>query len=160
MEMRLFTIFVFLLFSLSGKSQVSENTEFEQSKGKWPTPIANFAKYINDEERNSTSNEIGHKGITFIPNQNDSVKAVFKGRVVLIFPIANSFAVMTNYGDYFITYLNLDSPNVKKGDLIVQGKFLGHLSNSPRQLELVLTNRNDKEFDPYEWINWAATKAQ
>jgi hypothetical protein len=156
--MRLIKISLFLLISFSVKSQTAQNIEFEQSKGKWPPPITNFAKYINDEERNSTSNEVGHKGITIIPNQNDSVKAVFKGKVVLIFPIANSFAVMTNYGDYFITYVNLDSPKVKKGDRIAQGEYLGHLSNSPGQLELILTNRNDKEFDPFEWIKWPDAK--
>ncbi len=156
--MRLYTVFAFLLFSISVKSQASQNMEFEQSKGKWPIPISNYAKYINDEERNSTSTEIGHKHITIIPNQNDSVKAVFKGQVVLVFPIENSFVVMTNYGDYFITYSNLDSPHVKKGDEVSQGEFLGRLSPSNRQLELMLTNRRDKEFDPFEWIKWPAAK--
>jgi murein DD-endopeptidase MepM/ murein hydrolase activator NlpD len=156
--MRFCLMFVFLLFSSSGKSQASQNLEFEQSKGKWPIPISHYAKYINDEERNSTSNEIGHKGITIIPNQNDSVKAVFKGSVVLVFPIGNSFVVMTNYGDYFITYSNLDSPHVKKGDEVSQGEFLGRLSGSNRQLELMITNRRDKEFDPFEWIKWPDAK--
>ena len=93
--MRLFQTFAFILLFISGKAQVSQNIEFEQSKGKWPSPISNFSKYINEEERNSTSSEIGHKGITIFPNNNDSVKAVFKGKVVLIFPIANSFAIIT-----------------------------------------------------------------
>ncbi len=156
--MRFEIMFVFLFFSTSGKSQASQNIEFEQSKGKWPIPISNYAKYINDEERNSTSNEIGHKGITIIPNQNDSVKSVFKGSVVLVFPIGNSFVVMTSYGDYFITYSNLDTPHVKKGDKVSQGEFLGRLSPSNRQLELMLTNRQDKEFDPFEWIKWPNAK--
>jgi murein DD-endopeptidase MepM/ murein hydrolase activator NlpD len=156
--MRLFTIFVLLLFTISGKSQNAQNTEFEQSKGKWPPPITHYAKYINDEERNSNSDEIGHKGITIIPNQNDSVRAVFKGKVVLVFPIGNSFTVMTNYGDYFITYVNLDSPNVKKGYQVSEGEFLGLLSNSDRKLELMLTDRRDKEYDPFEWIKWPAAK--
>ena len=156
--MRLFQTFAFTLLLISGKAQVSQNIEFEQSKGKWPSPISNFSKYINEEERNSTSSEIEHKGITIFPNNNDSVKSVFKGKVVLIFPIANSFAIMTNYGDYFITYVNLDSPNVKKGDQIAQGEFLGLLSASNRQLELMLTNRKDQEFDPFEWIKWPANQ--
>lgn len=156
--MRLFIMSVFLIFSISGKSQVSQNIEFEQSKGKWSPPISDYAKYINDEERNSGYHEIFHKGLTIFPNQNDSVKAVFKGKVVLVFPIANTFTVMTNYGDYFITYSNLDSPSVKKGNLVSEGQFLGLLSKTARQLELMLTNRRDNEFDPFEWIKWPDPK--
>ncbi|HLA59821.1 MAG TPA: peptidoglycan DD-metalloendopeptidase family protein [Puia sp.] len=154
--MRLFQTFVFIFFLISGKSQVSQNIEFEQSKGKWPFPILHFTKFINEEQRTSTVNDFAHKGIIFIPNQIDSVKAVFKGVVITIFPLGDDFVVMTNYGDYFISYVNLDKPTVKKGDLINQGQFLGILSTSPGQLELMLTNRNNKEFDPYEWFNWDA----
>ena len=152
--MKLFQTIAFILFLLTGKSQVSQNAEFEQSKGKWPVPVVHFAKYINDEQRNSNSNEPGHKGLVIVPKQNDSVKAVFKGTVVTIFPIGDAFVLMTSYGDYFISYVNLDKPSVKKGDVINQGQFLGVISHSSGQLELMLTNRNDKEFDPYEWINW------
>jgi hypothetical protein len=65
---------------------------------------------------------------------------------------------MTNYGDYFITYAYLDSPAVKKGDQVIEGEFLGFLSSSTRQLELILTDKRDKEFDPFEWIKWPNAK--
>lgn len=157
--MRLLQTVIFALLLISGKSQVYQNIEFEQSKGKWPPPISNFAKYINDKERNSGFQfEISHKGLTIVPGQNDSVKSVFKGKVISVFRFSNFLAVMTNYGDYFITYAYLDSPVVKKGDQITEGEFLGLLSSAHGQLELMLTDRKDKEFDPYEWIKWPDAK--
>jgi hypothetical protein len=157
--MRIFQIFVLSLLFISGKSQVSQNTEFERSKGKWPPPISNFSKYINFKERISVSYiEIPDQGLSIVPGQNDSVKSVFKGKVISVFRFSNVFAVMTNYGDYFITYAYLDSPVVKKGDQVTEGEFLGMLSIPYRQLELMLTDSRDKEFDPYEWFKWPDAK--
>jgi murein DD-endopeptidase MepM/ murein hydrolase activator NlpD len=157
--MRLIQTFAFALLLNSGKSQVSQNTEFKQSKGKWPPPISNFSKFINFKERVSASYfEIPHKGLSIVPGQNDSVKSVFKGKVISVFRFSNVFAVMINYGDYFITYAYLDNPVVKKGDQVKEGEFLGLLSSPYRQLELMLTDRRDKEFDPYEWIKWPTVK--
>ncbi len=155
--MRYFPMFIFLVFSISGKSQITQNQEFEQSKGKWPPPISNFKKFINDKERNAGFHfEVPHKGLTILPDENDSVKAVFKGKVISVFRVGDSFALMTRYGNYFITYVNLDSPGLKKGDMVTQGEFLGLLSRTNRQLELMLTNEKDKELDPFEWIQWPA----
>src|ERR1700733_8876741 len=134
--MRLFQTVVFVLLIISGKSQVFQNIEFEQSKGKWGFPISTFIAYKKEEGRMSTTNDFDHKGIIFFTNKDDSVKATFKGTIALIFSVGDCFALMTKYGDYFITYVNLDSPIVKKGDNVTQGQFLGVLARGYEKLEL------------------------
>jgi hypothetical protein len=156
--MRLFQIFAFTFLLISSKSQVSQNIEFEQSKGKWTFPISKFIAYVKEEGRKSTANDFDHKGIIFFTNKDDSVKASFKGKVALIFPVGDCFALMTKYGDYFITYVNLDSPVVKKGDNVSQGQFLGFLVRGYEKLELTITDHNAKEFDPYKWFKWPSSE--
>jgi hypothetical protein len=71
-----------------------------------------------------------------------------------MFPVGDSYAFMIKTGDYFITYLNIDHPAFQRGDSVKTGQFLGLLYHdaSPYQLELMLNNKNDKEFDLYEWF--------
>jgi Peptidase family M23 len=152
--MRLLFIFSLLILSKSLLSQSVQDSAFEQSKATWPFPITNFSRFSSEENNTSESNDIGHKGIIFFSDTPDSVKAVFKGRVETTFPVGAGFAIIVNYGDYFITYINLDRPAVKPGDPILQGQWLGHLPQANKQIKLVITTRNNREYDPYDWFNW------
>jgi len=154
--MRLFQTFVFALLLISGKSQSSQNTEFERSKGEWPFPVSNFIKYIDDGEKKNGFCHIGSRGITFFSVNTDSVKSVFKGKIISIFHVGDGFAIISRYGDYFIGYSIIDCPTVKKGDFILQGQYLGRTLRDWNQLFLTLHNRNDKEFDPCNWFKWAS----
>ncbi len=148
--------FIIYLLILS-KSLFSQNTKdavFEQSKGTWPFPILHFTNYISEENNNSESNEIGHKGIVFFSKTPDSVKAVFEGKVETTFPIGSGFVIIVSYGDYFITYNNLDSSTVKPGDYVHQGQWLGNLPLKNKQIIIVITTRNNNEYDPYDWFKW------
>jgi hypothetical protein len=148
--MRLFQTIVYMLLLISGKSQVSQNIEFEQSKGKWPFPVSNFTKYKDDGEKKNGFCQIGSRGITFFTPNVDSVKSVFKGKIISIFPVGDGFAIISNYGDYFINYSIIDSPLVKKGESLEKGQYLGCTLKDCSQLFLTLSNRNGKEYDPYK----------
>jgi murein DD-endopeptidase MepM/ murein hydrolase activator NlpD len=147
-------IFTLLILSKSLFSQNAKDLAFEQSKATWPFPISNFSSFISEESNNNESNDIGHKGIIFFSGATDSVKAVFEGKVEITFPVSSGFAVIVNYGDYFITYINLDSPAVKRGDLVRQGQWIGNLPRGNKQIKLVITTRNNNEYDPYDWFRW------
>ena len=110
-----------LILSKSLFSQNAKDLAFEHSKATWPFPISNFTSFVSEESNNNESNDIGHKGIIFFSGTADSVKAVFEGKVEIAFPVGEGFAIIVNYGDYFITYINLDSPAVKQGDLFGKG---------------------------------------
>jgi hypothetical protein len=147
-------IFSLLILSKSLFSQNAKDLTFEHSKATWPFPISNITSFVSEESNNNESNDIGHKGIIFFSGKADSVKAVFEGKVEIAFPVGNGFAVIVNYGDYFITYINLDSPAVKPGDLIRQGQWMGNLPSGNKQIKLVITTRNNNEYDPYDWFKW------
>ncbi|HTB25195.1 MAG TPA: M23 family metallopeptidase [Puia sp.] len=147
-------IFSLLILSKSLFSQDTKDLAFEHSKSTWPFPISNFTGFTSEETNNNESNEIGHKGIIFFSGTADSVKAVFEGKVEITFPIGDGFAIIVNYGDYFITYINLDSPTVKPGDLVHQGQWMGNLPPGNKQIKLVITSRNNNEYDPYDWFKW------
>jgi len=156
--MRLVFIFSLLILSKSLLSQSVQDSDFVQSKATWPFPIANFTHFSSEESSTSESNDIGHKGIIFFSGIPDSVRAVFKGKVETTFPVGAGFAIIINYGDYFITYVNLDRPAVKPGDPIIQGQYLGLLPQANKQIKLVITTRNNNEYDPYDWFKWTKDK--
>jgi|SRR5580704_16057461 murein DD-endopeptidase MepM/ murein hydrolase activator NlpD len=152
--MKMAFIFSLLILSKSLFSQSARDLTFEHSKATLPFPISNFSSFISEESNNSESNDIGHKGIIFFSTNIDSVKAVFKGKVEITFPVGSGYAIIVNYGNYFITYFNLDSATVKPGDPILQGQWLGNLPPGNKQIKLVITTRNNKEYDPNEWFKW------
>ncbi len=117
-------------------------------------PISNVSKYIIEKDFNSHVIAVNTPHIIFTPSQNDSVKAVFKGDVDAVFSVGDYFTINIKYGDYFISYNDIDSPFVKKGDHITTGKYLGSLSSDNRQLELLIFNTHDHLFDPYPWFRW------
>jgi murein hydrolase activator len=146
-----------ITFSISffvGHAQKKESSEFEKSKGTWPMPFSNVSKYIIEKDFNSHVIAVNTPHIIFTPSQNDSVKAVFKGDVDAVFSVGDYFAINIKYGDYLISYNNIDSPFVKKGDHITTGKYLGSLRPDNMQLELLIFNSHDHLFDPYPWFKW------
>jgi hypothetical protein len=151
--MKLLLICSLLILSKTLLSQTAQDSAFEKSKASWPFPISNFTRFSSEENRNG-SEEIGHKAIIFYSGTADSVKAVFKGKVETSFPAGNGFVIIVNFGDYFVTYINLDHPAVKPGDLIFQGQYLGRLPESDKQIKLMITTRNNNEYDPYDWFKW------
>lgn len=152
--MRLLFIFSFLLWSTTLLAQSRPDSLFEASKGSWPFPISSFVHFTSDETNHHPSDEIGHKGIVFFSDGPDSVQAVYSGKVETIFPIDSTQVVIVNYGDYFITYLNLGRVAVKAGDHITQGQYIGRLPRQHKQIKVVITTRGDQEYDPYDWFGW------
>ncbi len=154
LEMNQILILLFSASFLIGFAQSKESIEFEKSKGTWPMPISNISKYVIERDFNSRLTAINTPHIIFTPGQNDSVKAVFKGTVDAVFSVGDYFTINIKYGDYFISYNDIDSPFVKKGDHINAGKYIGSLRKDNRQLEILIFNVHDHLFDPYPWFRW------
>jgi hypothetical protein len=86
------------------------------------------------------------------------VLAVFGGLVVGVFNIGDVSGIMTQFGDYFITYGYVTKSYVKKGDSIEAGQTIASLDSNSNYwsmgLDKIISDKNDKSFDPEKWFDW------
>ncbi len=102
---------------------------FAKKKGKIPSPV-NSGVIISKfgKQRHPVFEEVFsyNNGIDIKTAYASKVKAVHKGTVISIFAVpGNGNAVMLKHGDYYTTYSNLNSVNVKRGETVNAGQSLG-----------------------------------
>lgn len=149
-------LMVFIFTAFHSFSQKNDTKLFEKTKGKLPFPVCNmygvsdircarFGKCINDPFNN----------ITFTTDSAAEVRSVHKGKVSAVYVIGNGYAVVTNFGDYYITYYPLTKPRLKKGDAISPGQPISRISTieNPREIN-ILISRKTTFIDPYRWFRW------
>lgn len=147
---------VFLFVAFNSFSQKNDTKLFERTKGKLPLPVCNlygvsdircarFGKKINDPFNN----------ITFTTDSAAEVRSVHKGKVSAVYVIGNGYAVVTSFGDYYITYYPIAKPRLKKGDPISPGQPISRISTieNPREIN-ILISRKTTFIDPYKWFRW------
>lgn len=134
---------------------VSEN--FKANKGKLPWPVDNghvsvpFGPHgIEGLAKIVTNNP----GITIETQVGASVKSIFDGEVSTVFNIEGSSAVLIKIGKFFISYSNLSSVNVAKGDKVKVGQLLGKAaenSDGNGEIELLLMEEKTN-LNPEQWL--------
>jgi septal ring factor EnvC (AmiA/AmiB activator) len=146
---------LFLLSVNFLNAQKHETSLFEKSKGKLTFPVCAIYGY-NDSRCFDYGNLIpGSKNITFITDSAAEVRAIYNGKVYKVFSIENAWAVVTNFGDYFITYYPVKQTRLKKGDTIISGQPIskvGYLEND-REINILISKRTNF-IDPYKWFRW------
>ena len=96
-----------------------------------------------------------YKNISFITDSAAEVRAIYGGKVCRVFTIENDYAVVTNFGSYFITYYPLKKPGLKKGDTIIQGQPVSKVGYLDNACEINILISKDKKFiDPRTWFRW------
>jgi murein hydrolase activator len=134
---------------------VSEN--FEKNKGKLPWPVEAghisipFGRYSVEGLKGIEGNS---PGITIETQVGISVKAIFDGEVSTVFNIEGSSAILIKAGKFFISYSNLASVNVTKGEKVKVGQVLGKAgenSDGNGEIQLVLMDVN-KNLNPEQWL--------
>ncbi len=134
---------------------VSEN--FEKNRGKLPWPVEAghvsipFGPYSVEGLKGIVSNS---PGITIETQVGMAVKAIFDGEVSTVFNIEGSSAVLIRVGKFFISYSNLSSVNVTKGEKIKVGQLLGKAaenSDGNGEIQLVLMDEK-KNLNPEQWL--------
>jgi hypothetical protein len=149
-------IIVLFLFYHVSNGQPDSSRIFEKAKGTLSHPIESFKKLLNSDSLKDDSRN--HYGISnfYYSDNADSVKAIYEGRVVAVVEISVSYAVITKFGDYFITYFGLTRPPIKKGEYVLKNQYIGNLINydsGEYSYELVLImSHNEKEVDPSMWL--------
>lgn len=149
-------LLAFLFVTFNSFSQKSDTKLFEKTKGNLPFPVCNiydvsdircarFGKKIHDPFNN----------ISFTTDSAAEVRSMHKGKVSGVYVIGNGYAVVTNFGDYFITYYPLVKPKLKKGDTVSYGQPIARISSmdNPREIN-ILISRNTTFIDPYKWFRW------
>jgi murein hydrolase activator len=134
------------------RTDIALSDNFEKDKGHLPWPVSSgvIAMRFGPQE---TIKGITHnnQGITIEAAPNSSITAVFDGQVQSVFNVGDVMAVMIRHGKYFSTYSNLSSVAVSKGETVKTGQLLGKLAEIG-QLEFVLSDLNDRLFDPERWL--------
>lgn len=145
-----------LLLSFNSFAQKNDTKLFEKTKGKLPFPVCNmygvsdircarFGKEINDPFNN----------ISFTTDSAAEVRSVHKGKVKAVYVIGSGYAVVTSFGDYFITYYPLAKPRLKKGDTVSPGQPISRISTveNPREINILISKKTTF-IDPYQWFRW------
>lgn len=145
------------IFSFSQKNQ---NNQFERCKGKLPFPVCtvyrpdhlNKANLINCKK---CEIEPSPYGITFITDSAAEVRAIHAGIVSKVFTVEEGYAMVTSFGDYYITYYPLTNPTLKKGDPVFSGQPISQVSSSDSAPQInILLSKATTFIDPYKWFKW------
>ncbi len=129
---------------------MSDNFEKSQHHLPWPVESGNVAMGFG---RHEYVKGVIHdnQGITIETPSGSTVKAVFNGIVQAVIFVGDVNAVMIRHGKYFTTYSNLSSVNVSKGQEVKMGQVIGKVGDIG-QLEFVLSDDKDHNFDPERWL--------
>jgi hypothetical protein len=154
--------FLMLLAIWSGakaQSRGDSNKIFLNSKGHWNLPLSYFTSVMTESQRSGYRGCWSEPSIEFYTDRPTSpVLAVFGGLVVGVFNIGDVSGIMTQFGDYFITYGYVTKSYVKKGDSIETGQTIASLDSNSNHwgmgLDIIISDKNDKDFDPEKWFDW------
>lgn len=149
-------IFSLLLASISF-GQKTDNEIFEDSKGKWEVPLPKFTKIKYYKTFEHMLDAHIDSNLTIFTDSAYGVKAMQGGEVILVSEIDSSiYFVTVKYGYYYLTYSNLKSFFVKKGDIIKKNASIGIVGKNLDGIYCldVLLAKRDKNICPKNWINW------
>jgi len=153
----LLTTYLLITSSLSVLGQSDSTKLFESSKGKWPRPVSRFLKFYDNENlKRLTSNQFDST-LRIILDSSCQVKAVHDGTVTAIIEVEGEYTVLTNFGNYYISYSRLTKPNLVKGEYIKTGQQLGQVikdwTEENYTLEISLS-KGTEQLSAKNWIDW------
>jgi len=153
----LLTTYLLITSSLSVLGQSDSTKLFESSKGKWPLPVSRFLKFYDNENlKRLTSNQFDST-LRIILDSSCQVKAVHDGTVTAIIEVEGEYTVLTNFGNYYISYSRLTKPNLVKGEYIKTGQQLGQVikdwTEENYTLEISLS-KGTEQLSAKNWIDW------
>ena len=145
----------------NGTTASAENTlaglNFEKSRGKLSWPAENavvklpFGRYKVPGVENIFGN---NPGLTLEVDSDMPVKNVFEGTVYAVFDMEGNNALMIEHGKYYITYSNLASVNVVKGQKVTVGDILGTPGinkDGKGEIEFIVMHGREN-IDPKPWL--------
>ena len=136
---------------------IALSSDFEKNRGSLPWPVSGVvAMRFGPQQVEGLPGIIeNNPGITIETNAEASVKAVFDGEVAAVTNVGPVQAVIIRHGRYFTSYSNLSSASVSRGQQIKRGQVIGRVmekEDGKGDLEFLITNEQNKNFDPEKWL--------
>ena len=155
----LLILYLQLLAVLTVNAQIDSNKLFLESKGTWQYPVST-PRQITDLASNSKYGCLPLMGTQFISAKPSKAFAVTDGRVKSIVFVESYRVIITQFGDFTITYVGLQTTTVKQGDFVYRGQEIGYvgydLNIDSCEIDIILNKeRGEKsiEIPSYQWFS-------
>ncbi len=132
--------------------------KFEENKGRLPWPVEKgvitLHYGINKIPGKTKTLTVPSDGLTIETNIGAPVKAIFDGEVRQVFFVGGKQLVLVRHGKYFLTYGNLSSANVTKGQMVTAGQIIGEAGINDEGVGEVTLNMDTETgtINPEPWL--------
>lgn len=111
---------------------LSESFEANRGKLPWPVDAGNIIEHFGIHQHAVMEHiQVPSDGIVIATNKGGAVKSIFEGEVksVVVMP-GSGYVIIIRHGQYFTTYVRLQTTRVKKGDNVKTGQVIGTASTN------------------------------
>ncbi|WP_326995165.1 peptidoglycan DD-metalloendopeptidase family protein [Chitinophaga sp. 212800010-3] len=136
---------------------LSESFEANRGKLPWPVDAGNIIEHFGIHQHAVMEHiQVPSDGIVIATNKGGAVKSIFDGEVksVVVMP-GSGYVIIIRHGQYFTTYVRLQTTKVKKGDMVKTGQVIGTASTNDLEntgeVELQIWKGITKQ-NPEQWI--------
>ncbi|CAL1520650.1 hypothetical protein MMC2321_04438 [Chitinophaga sp. MM2321] len=136
---------------------LSESFEANRGKLPWPVDAGNIIEHFGIHQHAVMEHiQVPSDGIVIATNKGGAVKSIFEGEVksVVVMP-GSGYVIIIRHGQYFTTYVRLQTTRVKKGDNVKTGQVIGTASvndiENTGEVELQIWKGISKQ-NPEQWI--------
>ncbi|MFY0253431.1 murein hydrolase activator EnvC family protein [Chitinophaga sp. 30R24] len=136
---------------------LSESFEANRGKLPWPVDAGSIIEHFGIHQHAVMEHiQVPSDGIVIATNKGAAVKSIFDGEVksVVVMP-GSGYVIIIRHGQYFTTYVRLQTTRVKKGDFVKTGQVIGTASvndiENSGEVELQIWKGTTKQ-DPEQWI--------
>lgn len=136
---------------------LSESFEANRGKLPWPVDAGNIIEHFGIHQHAVMEHiQVPSDGIVISTNKGGPVKSIFDGEVksVVVMP-GSGYVIIIRHGQYFTTYVRLQTTRVKKGDNVKTGQVIGTASvndiENTGEVELQIWKGVTKQ-NPEQWI--------
>ncbi|WP_160714319.1 murein hydrolase activator EnvC family protein [Chitinophaga solisilvae] len=136
---------------------LSESFEANRGKLPWPVDAGNIIEHFGIHQHAVMEHiQVPSDGIVIATNKGGAVKSIFDGEVksVVVMP-GSGYVIIIRHGQYFTTYVRLQTTRVKKGDNVKTGQVIGTASvndiENTGEVELQIWKGVTKQ-NPEQWI--------
>ncbi|WP_436485149.1 murein hydrolase activator EnvC family protein [Chitinophaga sp. ARDCPP14] len=136
---------------------LSESFEANRGKLPWPVDAGNIIEHFGIHQHAVMEHiQVPSDGIVIATNKGGAVKSIFDGEVksVVVMP-GSGYVIIIRHGQYFTTYVRLQTTRVKKGDNVKTGQVIGTASTNDientGEVELQIWKGITKQ-NPEQWI--------
>lgn len=136
---------------------LSESFEANRGKLPWPVDAGNIIEHFGIHQHAVMEHiTVPSDGIVIATTKGGAVKSIFDGEVksVVVMP-GSGYVIIIRHGQYFTTYVRLQTTRVKKGDMVKTGQVIGTASvndiENTGEVELQIWKGVTKQ-NPEQWI--------